>query len=74
VTLAYLTVYGGDDGYQYPAYGRAAEWELEWMWPILLRNLVGTWLICGGWDYILYYSPLAPAFKPYKLVDEYPTL
>ena len=35
---------------------------------------MGTWLICGGWDWILYYSPIAKYFKPYKLIDEYPSL
>jgi len=43
------------------------------MMPILLRNLIGTWLICGFWDWILYYSPLAASFKPYKIIEDYPT-
>lgn len=76
-TLAYLAIYyihGGDDGLQYPAFGRAKEWDVEWMWPILLRNLMGTWLICGFWDWILYFSPLAQTFKPYKIIEDYPTL
>jgi len=76
-TLAYLSIYiihGGADGYQYPAYGRAAVWDFEWMWPLLVRNIVGTYMICGLWDWVLYLSPLAPAFKPYKIVDEYPSM
>ena len=46
-------LHGGDDGYGYPAFGRAAEWNIDWMWPILLRNLIGCYAIAGGWDYIL---------------------
>ena len=75
--LAYLSVYiihGGEDGFGYPAFGRAATWDWSWMWPLLLRNLIGTYLICGVWDWIMYFSPLAPAFKPYKIVDEYPNI
>jgi len=59
--IAYFVVYiihGGDDGFQYPAFGRGAEWDWAWMWPILLRNLIGAWAICGFWDYLLYFSPL----------------
>merc|ERR1712176_953106 len=43
--LAYLCIYyihGGEDGHQYPAYGRAQNFEWEWMWPLLVRNLIGT--------------------------------
>ena len=43
----------------YPAFGPAVTWSWEWMWPILLRNVIGTWLICGGWDWLLYFSPLS---------------
>lgn len=76
-TLAYVCIFyihGGQDGYQYPAYGRAKTFEFEWMWPILARNLIGTFVFCMCWDYILYLSPLAPIFKPYKIVDEYPSM
>lgn len=72
--IGYLLVYyvhGGEENY--PAYGAAAEWNFQWMWPIMVRNLVLTWVICGGWDYILYFSSLAPAFKPYKICQDYPT-
>jgi len=44
------------------------------MWPLLVRNVIGTWMICVTWDYVLYLSPLAPIFKPYKIVDEYPSM
>jgi hypothetical protein len=66
-------MHGGEDGLQYPAFGRAATWDIEWMLPILVRNILGCWLICAFWDWILYYSPLAPAFEPYKINEEYPT-
>ena len=75
-TLAYIAIYwvhGGEDGYGYPAYSRAAEWNVEWMWPIVVRNLIAMWVVCGTWDYILQYSILAPYFAPFKLDSEYPT-
>ena len=74
--LAYFAIYfvhGGDGADGYPAFGRAKDWDIQWMWPLLVRNLIATWVICGGWDYILYYSRLAPYFKPYKLNPDYPT-
>ena len=67
-------IHGGDDGYGYPAYGRAAEWNISWMWPIILRNLIGYYSNAGGIDYIFQFSSLAPYFAPYKLYPEYPTL
>lgn len=76
-TLAYIAIFwihGGEDGYQYAAFGKAKQFELEWMLPILVRNIIGTWLICGLWDWLLYFSPLVPALKPFKLIAEYPTL
>lgn len=76
-TLAYLAIYyvhGGDDWRGYAAYGKAKTFEWEWMWPYLVRNLIGTFVICFVWDWILYFSPLAPIFKPYKIVDEYPSI
>ena len=71
--FAIYVVHGGEDGYGYPAYGRAAEWDISWMWPILVRNLIGCYAICGWWDYMLLHSSLAPYFAPYKLFHEYPT-
>ena len=52
-----------DIGSVYPAFGPAVTWSWEWMWPILLRNVIGTWLICGGWDWLLYFSPLSKKFE-----------
>lgn len=43
------------------------------MWPILLRNMIGTWMVCGFWDWFLYFSPIKDNFKPFKIVPEYPT-
>lgn len=62
-----FVLHGGEDGFGYPAFGAAKEWAWDWMWPLLLRNLLATWLICGFWDWFLYYSPIAPSLKPFKL-------
>ena len=72
--FAIFVIHGGQNEDGYPAYGRAAEWDIAWMWPIIARNLIAAWAICISWDYILYFSPLTPFFKPYKLNPEYPTL
>ena len=74
--LAYLAIYylhGGLNGYGYPAYGRAAEWDISWMWPILLRNIIALYVICGGWDWVLHFSSLKDHFKKFKLTPEYAT-
>lgn len=70
--LAYFIMFYIHGGKNYPAFGTAVEWNLSWMWPIFLRNFLGAWIICGTWDYILYYSSLAPAFKPFKICQKYP--
>jgi sterol desaturase/sphingolipid hydroxylase (fatty acid hydroxylase superfamily) len=44
------------------------------MWPILLRNLMATWIICGVWDWFLYFSPLSEKLQPYKVTQARPAL
>ena len=41
---------------------------------ILLRNVVATLLICGGWDWFLYFSPLAAKLHKYKINPVYPSM
>ena len=48
--------------------------DFSWQWPIFLRNLIGCWIICGGWDYFLYFSSFAEMMRPYKIYDKYPTM
>ena len=69
--LAYACVHLVND---YPAFGSAKTLEFSWMWPIILRNLFATWVICGGWDYFLYFSPLKDKMKPFKLNPKYPSM
>ena len=42
----------------YPAFGPGKDFTLDWMLLIVARNLVATWVICGFWDWFLYFSPL----------------
>ena len=42
----------------YPAFGPGKDFTLDWMLLIVARNLLATWLICGFWDWFLYFSPL----------------
>jgi len=76
VILAYFCIFyihGGEDGYGYPAFGSAATWSVAWMWPLLVRNLAATWLICGFWDWFLYFSPIAPKLHAFKMNPQMPT-
>jgi len=75
--LAYLCVYyihGGEDGFGYPAFGAAKTLNVEWMWPLLVRNLIGTWLVAGLWDWFLHFSPFADKMKPFKLNEVTPSM
>ena len=57
--LAYATIYFlHDEKNPYPAFGGANELRMEWMWPIILRNTIATLVICGFWDWFLYFSPM----------------
>ena len=35
------------------------------MIPIIVRNLIGTLVICGFWDWLLYFSPLKSKFHKF---------
>jgi lathosterol oxidase len=75
--LAYFCIYcihGGDDGFGYPAFGAAKEWSFDWMWPLVVRNVLATFLIAGFWDWFLYFSPISKQLKPWKLNPMYPSL
>merc|ERR1711973_397535 len=74
-SLAYLCIYylPGKFGLVYPAFGPAAEFSLGWMSHILLRNVLATLIICGGWDWFLYFSPLQAKLHKYKMNPVYPS-
>ena len=55
--IAYFCIFVLYDGYDYPAFGGGASLEWSWMQPIVVRDLVGTAVIAGGWDWFLYFSP-----------------
>ena len=67
--MAYFCVYvihGGEDGFGYPAFGAAKTYSLDWILPLLLRNLLATWLIAGSWDYFLYFSRASEKLHKFK--------
>ncbi len=70
--MSYFCIYYLYDGENYPGFGRAKKFEIEWILPILLRNIAAIWLIAGFSDWLLYFSPLKDKMKKYKLVEEYP--
>jgi len=51
----------------------AKDYNLKWMLPILFRNLAGTAIICGFWDWFLYFSPLKKKLHKYKMTVAYPS-
>lgn len=66
--------YGGFGNYPGSLGGAAAAgYDRSWMLPILYRNVLGCWVIAGGWDYFLYFSPLAEKLHKYKLNPKYPS-
>ena len=72
--LCIYVVHGGAGGY--PAFGEAARdiTNWRWMWPLVVRNVLATWCIAGFWDWFLYFSPLAPTLKPYKVNPKMPSM
>lgn len=70
--MAYLCMFVLYSGSDYPAFGRAKTYELEWIVPIIARDLIATWLIAGMWDWFLYFSPLREKLHKYKLNPNYP--
>ena len=76
--LAYMAIYWLSPRIQplgiYPAFGGAHELSWTWTVPIMLRNVLATWLICGSWDWFLYFSPLKSRLFPYKMNPTYPLL
>jgi len=67
--MAYAVIHFSTD---YPAFGAAKEFDWDWILPIVARNLIGTLLICGFWDWLLYFSPLQPRLSKYKFTKDYP--
>jgi len=74
-TLAYLCIYYLPQkfGMVYPAFGPAKEFTLDWTMHILARNLIATWVICGFWDWFLYFSPIQQKLHKYKMNPVYPS-
>lgn len=74
--LSYIVVYYVSPWLQpegvYPALGSANSFSTSWMMPVLLRNILATWIICGFWDWFLYFSPWKSRLAPYKKNEAYP--
>lgn len=58
---------------RYPALGGAESFSMSWILPIVVTNVVSTWIICGFWDWFLYYSPLKETLRPFKMNPIYPS-
>merc|ERR1712002_198047 len=73
--LAYICIFHLPQqfGQVYPAFGPAKYFSADWMILILGRNLLATWVICGFWDWFLYFSPLQAKLAKYKMTQIYPS-
>jgi sterol desaturase/sphingolipid hydroxylase (fatty acid hydroxylase superfamily) len=47
--------------------GAAETYSWSWIAPIVARDLIGSFVICAGWEHILYSSTLAPKLAKYKM-------
>ena len=73
--LAYACIYMlYDEENPYPAFGPAKELKLSWMMPIIIRDLIATAVICGFWDWFLYFSPAKEKLHKYKINHIYPSM
>ena len=73
--LAYACIYMlYDEENPYPAFGPAKELKLSWMIPIIIRDLIATAVICGFWDWFLYFSPAKEKLHKYKINHVYPSM
>jgi len=68
--FAYMAMYLGSE---YPGFGTAKTFEIGWMLTIVTRNLVFTWVVCGVWDWFLYFSPMKEKMHKYKITPKYPS-
>ena len=42
--------------------------QLNWIVPILTRNVLACWAICGFWDWFLYLSPWQKKLSKFKVI------
>ena len=47
--------------------------HLSWIVPILIRNVLACWAICGFWDWFLYLSPWQKKLAKFKVTQTVPT-
>jgi len=69
--LAYIAMYWFEN---YPGFGPAADIKLGWIVRLVARNLIFTWIVCGLWDYLLYFSPLKKKLLKFKINPKYPSM
>ena len=72
--LAVACVYWAYPDNSYPGFGEAKELSFSWMYPIIIRDVAATWIICGLWDWFLYFSPLKDKLHKYRIEHVYPPI
>eukprot|EP00091_Calanus_sinicus_P002798 TRINITY_DN12912_c0_g1_i1.p1 TRINITY_DN12912_c0_g1~~TRINITY_DN12912_c0_g1_i1.p1 ORF type:complete len:351 (-),score=52.35 TRINITY_DN12912_c0_g1_i1:132-1100(-) len=68
--FAYMAMYWVSE---YPGFGTARTFELGWMMILVTRNLIFTLVMCGVWDWFLYFSPMKEKMHKYKITPKYPS-
>jgi len=73
--IAFLILFHSSSHYPGLLGGAAASEPISsWLTPILIRNILSTWAICGLWDWVLYFSPLKERLSEFKITAAYPPL
>jgi len=52
----------------------AAEFRWEWMLPIIVRDFCLNFFVAGSWDWMMYFSPIAPRLHKYKINPTIPPM
>ena len=48
--------------------------KIDWILPMLIRNVLACWVICGFWDWFLYLSPWQKKLHKFKVPISYSIL
>jgi sterol desaturase/sphingolipid hydroxylase (fatty acid hydroxylase superfamily) len=50
----------------------AKEWSFSWVFPIIVRDMLLSFIVAGGWDHLMYFSSFSKKLEKYKMNPKYP--
>ena len=59
--------------YTVPSFDEAKTYQFNWVMTIVARDLAMLYILCGGWDWLLYFSPFASRLHKFKYNPKYPS-